>query len=1155
MIGDETACCGTRTVTDEQGVVTDVVYDSFGLLTSQTRYGVDGATAPLDADVVTTFERSYVNGLRVVETEVASTVSGLQPLTSYQRYDALDRLVEETDAAGLTTSYSYSISASTGGKLVAKTLPGGTTEITEHYCDGRVKSISGTATIPQAYLYGVNGDGTQWTEILEGTSDPTASSWPRWRRTTTDMFGHTVSEERPGYSSGTLTTTYNFDELGRLESVCRPGQAGTLYVYDELGRQTASGLDVDGSGTLVAASSDRMTESEYFYSQDATQTDIWEWTMSTAYVTDNSAADKVVSTQRSRLTGFTYNDSGANVTGEQVTVVDYYRSGTIAATETSSHSVSTNRSAHEVTRTSSAAGASNTAVSVSVNGLTQSSTSPSGVTTLYGYDGLGRQISVTDGRGNTTTTYYSDNGRVDHVINGNGDETRYGYDSTTGRLASVGQERDDGGFNYTYYGHNNRGQVEKVWGDVPQPTWTEYDAYGQREYLHTYRDDADFTAAVWPTGDVTQWVYDEETGVLLEKVDAAGESVAYTYYNDGKLYERIWARTDVGEVDLKTTYSYDSNTGAMSSVDYSDTVDSPDVSFTYRRTGELSGVANADLLATDHSFDFSQWPEQITETISGLYSASIVRSYDATAGRRPVGVVVGSEYDLDYYYNASTGELNRVTGPGLPGYGAEYSYMTGTGGRESNLVTGIAFKSDASTVAAEVETVYESGRNVLDYIENRWVGGGTPAVVSKYDATNDVLGRRTSTAYSGSAFSASLSQSYEHNARNELTGSVRSDSGSWDYDYDNIGNRLSSSDSQGQTEYVSNGLNQYLRRGVGGGLRYDADGNLTNIGSAADLDDDGDVDVDDFVIFQPQLTGPLAEVAAAAMAMEQMAAPMALMAAPQAEAVVVELWTDEESSATLRVKGLSGGPALTVLQPHTTYQLHYRAGVEEVNGFMVSVYADGDAQEISGVTASTGEWSDADVFEFIDMATAGGDPTYDGNGCMLRQIVHGFWFTGSGESVEELADRRGQLFQFTTGDAGTIHFELFMDWIDVASREGVWMRTDLTVEVVDPTASASSASDVQQWLIAASKPHMGFDAQFGSALVAALLATGGTEPEFALADLDGDGDADLADFAMFQAAFGTTGGTRYTWNTENRLAGVEPLAPSIPTISKGAIRV
>ncbi len=59
-----------------------------------------------------------------------------------------------------------------------------------------------------------------------------------------------------------------------------------------------------------------------------------------------------------------------------------------------------------------------------------------------------------------------------------------------------------------------------------------------------------------------------------------------------------------------------------------------------------------------------------------------------------------------------------------------------------------------------------------------------------------------------------------------------------------------------------------------------------------------------------------------------------------------------------------------------------------------------------------------------------------------------------------------------------------------------------------------------------------------------LMATGGSSgPEFALADLDGDGDSDLADFAMFQKVFGDTGGTRYTWNTENRLIGVEPMAP------------
>ncbi len=499
--------------------------------------------------------------------------------------------------------------------------------------------------------------------------------------------------------------------------------------------------------------------------------------------------------------------------------------------------------------------------------------------------------------------------------------------------------------------------------------------------------------------------------------------------------------------------------------------------------------------------------------------------------------------------------------------------MTSVGGvRQSNLVTGIAFKSDASTVIAEVETKYEDHRNLLDYIENRWVAGGTPSVVSKYDVTNDVLGRRSNTAYSGSAFAASFNQSYGHNARNELTSSLRSDTGSWDYDYDNIGNRLSSSADGNSVSYVSNRLNQYLRKGGGGGLRYDADGNLTSIGSAADLDDDGDVDVNDFVVFEQQITGPTSVPAGTpmAMGMEQAFAPMAMMAAPAAsesgESIVEqaspEPWNEEESTAVLKVKALSGGPALTTLEPNTTYQLRYRAGVNQVNGFMVSVFADSAGQGISGATAPSGDWGGADVFEFIDMASASAGVLYDADDRAMRQMVHGFWFPDSENtgSAGESAGRRGQLFEFTTGSAGTIHFELFMDWIDFESREGVWMRTDLTVEVVDPgsTAAGGSADNVssQSAVAAAGGPSnmtvfdadpaksTGFNGQLGSALAALLMATGGTGgPEFALADLDGDGDSDLADFAMFQEAFGDTGGTRYTWNAENRLTGVEPMAP------------
>ena len=92
------------------------------------------------------------------------------------------------------------------------------------------------------------------------------------------------------------------------------------------------------------------------------------------------------------------------------------------------------------------------------------------------------------------------------------------------------------------------------------------------------------------------------------------------------------------------------------------------------------------------------------------------------------------------------------------------------------------------------------------------------------------------------------------------------------------------------------------------------------------------------------------------------------------------------------------------------------------------------------------------------------------------------------------------------------------------------------------SAGESSSTTVVD---ANSAKSTGFNGQLGSALAAILMATGGSSgPEFALADLDGDGDSDLADFGMFQEAFGDTGGTRYTWNTENRLTGVEPMAPN-----------
>lgn len=94
------------------------------------------------------------------------------------------------------------------------------------------------------------------------------------------------------------------------------------------------------------------------------------------------------------------------------------------------------RSSHTTTQTTLSPNSALPAETVARCGLTISSRSPTGVTTTYAYDPLGRQISQTDGRGNTSQIVYDAQGRVAKTIDALGHETTYAYDAL-GRQTAV----------------------------------------------------------------------------------------------------------------------------------------------------------------------------------------------------------------------------------------------------------------------------------------------------------------------------------------------------------------------------------------------------------------------------------------------------------------------------------------------------------------------------------------------------------------------------------------------------------------------------------------------------------------------------------------------------------------------------------------------
>ena len=199
-----------------------------------------------------------------------------------------------------------------------------------------------------------------------------------------------------------------------------------------------------------------------------------------------------------------------------------------------------------------------------------SSQSKTGVVVTFDYDALGRRTGVSDPRTGTVVTHYNDKNQVDYVEDAAGQRAHFAYNPDSGLKITETNALNKN----TYFIYNDHGQVTHTWGDVAYPVRYEYDAHGQLSHMHTYRSGGSWDFAMWPEGDtgpadVTTWHYHEATGLLFAKEDAAGRNVTYNYTADGKLFRRIWARTDT-ENPLATTYIYDPDTAELTGIDYSD---------------------------------------------------------------------------------------------------------------------------------------------------------------------------------------------------------------------------------------------------------------------------------------------------------------------------------------------------------------------------------------------------------------------------------------------------------------------------------------------------------------------------------------------------------------------------------------------------------
>ncbi|MDD5679451.1 MAG: hypothetical protein PHW60_15895 [Kiritimatiellae bacterium] len=772
-------CCGREWEKDENGIEYSYTYDALKRLTQKVKHGISAGQYPAQADQYTTYTYD-AEGRKL--TEVVSA-SGLSQSRTNQ-YDLAGRLTNSTDFAGLPTITAYS----QDGLTVTETLPGGYTRITERYKDGQVKSITGTAQMPQYYACGVNEDGTKYTAVYSASNNS-----PVWVKTTTGLLGRTAKVEKPGYS-GTEVTEYFYNSKGQLVKTTTSGKPDTLYAYDEMGNQIQSGLDINANGALDLAGLDRISESDTSYVSD--QSAWWLQTVNRIYATDNSATPITNGITRQRLTGFS-----GNLVAETV-AIDAYGNQTVSQT-------TVDRANQLSTQTTAVPNSSSNIVAVTVNGLMQSATTKSGNTAFYGYDALSRRTGVSDPRAGIATTHYDSHGWVDYVEDAASNRTCFTYDSATGRRIS----QSDPLSNTSYSSYTSHGQLEKTWGSGTYPVSYEYDAYGRMTKMNTYRGGTGWSNSTWSTSpgtaDTTEWIYHEASGLLTAKKDAAGKQVSYTYATGGKLATRVWSRNS-GTNSLVTTYSYSAN-GDLTAIDYSDST--PAVSFTYDRLGRQK---TAESSVNAHAFAYNGLLLD-TETIVSAAGTNIIdRSYDSLG--RSTGFTLGSDYSVAYGYD-SVGRFSAISSSVQSVSSVvNYSYLP-----NSDLISGLS--SVVGPLSSASTRSYEDHRNLMMQIKNQ-VGSTT---ISQYDYVNDSGGRRTSIKYSGTAFDTGNSFNlYGYDSRNEVQtadrywGANANDTSdpvedqTFAYNYDNIGNRTASLRKNDEMDYTANNLNQYNQRTIPG---------------------------------------------------------------------------------------------------------------------------------------------------------------------------------------------------------------------------------------------------------------------------------------------------------------------------------------------------
>ena len=753
------ACCGLEYMVDREGVRTDYGYDAFRRLEHETRAGITTHYTYDDVGRRLTALREGSDGTTV-------------PMES-NRYDLTGRLLSTTAPGGRTTTFDESIDAA-GQTMRTSTGPDQSTRIETFALDGSLLAIGGTGAAPVKYEYGADADGS-FTKVIHVGSDGEETEWVK---TYTDMLGQVTKTLYPDGAGGRMF----YNAVGQLVRQVDPDGVTTLYSYDSQGAREVVAIDMDGNGVIDFAGTDRVARTrsevgmrEGVVVQRAT-TMVWEL--------DGQDVPAVASVSETSADGLRSWRTVNDLTVSSSIVYDGAGGRTVTSLDPGGGKMIQVYSTGRL-----------------VSVVNQSSGGEPLNSAGYDYDPHGRLRSFTDvGTGVTDYTYYADD-QIRTVTTPDPDTQRSGsgYDRqvTTYHYDAAGRPDDitlsDGTHTYTAYWPG--GQIKRTWGSRTYPTGYTYDSQGRLKTLTTWQDYAGEAGAA-----VTTWNYDPQRGWLLNKRFDNNKGPGYIYTAGGRLKTRTWARVVDGR-PLTVTYGY-TVAGELESTDYSD--ETPDVVTTYDRRGRMRTTTDAAGVLT-RSYEHGNLDDEIYNGTGLLAGLSVARTTDEL--HRPQSLTATSVDPLTYGYNTA-GRLGTITQGARV---ATFGYKPQVGSHQSTTIT-----VDGNERITSVRATDNAGRT-----SSMTAGSGATGVLASTGYTYNDANQRVRAVREDS-----FGWNYGYDVLGQVTaaekrladGATPLGGYSFGYDYDDIGNRLTTVTNGRTSTYAPTRLNTYEQRTVPGAV-------------------------------------------------------------------------------------------------------------------------------------------------------------------------------------------------------------------------------------------------------------------------------------------------------------------------------------------------